>query len=1642
MEIAKGTKRIAGLIILLVIALFSGDAYGIVRHPSDGGGNSFAHPSDNIIGKWGSNASCVAIAPDLVITTCHQGGGVGTTVNIGGGSYKVSEVIETTVDGLGVDFRLAVLAGASLSEYAEIYSGDIDSIANADLVIGGWGKERGEDLLYAGVVCEYIWSGQRSSSLMWCTNICDSLSQIGALKYVVANFTGPDSDLDGPSTAYEGIIAEYDSGGGWFVKSSGKWKLVGLSASVERGGQSRFRRCLAGDNIQPDADRFKAVNVAEVYDWINGHVEDHMPNSAPYLTSPTNYTVTAGNRLSFTLYLDDNEGDSVNVTCTQKPGAAAFEPSSKTFAWVPGIDEDGNYTAGFTASDGRGGETNITISIVVVPGNRAPQMSSVSDKQVDENGTLSFTVSATDPDGDDLTYSKVSGPGGVTVNSSTGQVIWNTDYDDAGDYSITVSVSDGALTDSTVISVTVNNSNRAPVISEVANQVVTAGDTMSVVVSATDPDGDGLTYSKVSGPGGVTVNSNTGQVSWVTGNDDVGSYSITVSASDGELSDSKVFAVTVNGGNRAPVISEVADQVVTAGDTLSVTVSATDADGDGLSYSKVSGPDDVAVNSNTGQVSWVTGNDDVGSYSITVSASDGELSDSTVFAVTVNNGNRAPVISEVADQVVTAGDTMSIIVSATDADGDALTYSKVSGPSGVTVNSSTGQVSWVTGNDDVGSYSITVSASDGELSDSTVFAVTVNNGNQSPQIVVSGNTSIKYSEGLALVISVSDPDGDNVSVNIENLPVGALYSEANSTISWITNKEDIGDYTITVKASDGEVEVTELVKISIIDDPEISENQAPVFVGISPITVDEGELIVFVVQASDPDEDKVSIDVDNLPAGAVFVNNTFTWQTGSSDIGSHSIKFVAFDGELSSEMTVVMEVEDVNYSPVAKVNGNTKVTAGNILSLTIDASDADEDELTYTLDSNTDGIKITGDNIIWNTAKDDSGTHKFTLTVSDGQESVSIPVTITVIAVNQDEESPFIVSTYPDDGSIQIPLNPLITVTIADYGDGVDYESVRIEIDGEDILEGTSITSISEETGQVMYSSKKNKVVRTGNSSRYTYQYQAEDVFDYDYSPEVVVYASDLNGNEMAPYRLSFTTEMFSMAAAVPVDEAKGSSTEIYQCEPAIAVGDNNVVWSVWCEGEAGSRTVKFAPFYNNLGSFDAARNIMGDADMASADIAVGSEGELYFAWQEKTEGNWDIYIAKSSNGISIDTKTAITEEEGDQTSPVIISGKDGALYAAYVSEKKTGKDIYIVKLDSSLNVVSLNTVCASIGDQDNPVLACGIDGDVYIAWEDSHDSKTAVYAASQSGSWQNYLVASNASEPDITADSSGEYLHAAWNANNDIYYCKLALPLNGKGGAPVNVIDDSSNAVQNSPSICHYSDGNKARTIVSWTDSRNAIGNDDNDIYIAAVDKASMTNILATVDTDLSCQSSPAIAAGKSGAPYILFQNISESGQEIQMASATIVEVTLSRKTVTASEGGQVGVPVELVDSVDDVSITVPEYALASDVEMTIAKVSNPPADSQGIRSLFSYDFGPSSTREFRKALTVVIPYPKQLGNTDVSVYWFNPQTGSYSQSGMSGIETISINSELNAIRFNTTHFSQYSVSADFIPWMTSSGK
>jgi hypothetical protein len=443
----------------------------------------------------------------------------------------------------------------------------------------------------------------------------------------------------------------------------------------------------------------------------------------------------------------------------------------------------GTSSATVQASDGSlNNQKSLTITVTAT--NHAPVLAQPNNMTVNEGATADQALSATDSDGNPLTFTLVSGPTYATVSTTSpgtgtaaGNIHLAPGFSDAGTASASVRASDGSLSDTKSLTITVNDVNRAPVLNAIANMTVNEGVTADQTITGSDADGNALTFSKVTGPAFMTVtttNATTGNVHLAPGFSDAGTYSASASASDGTLANNQSFTITVNNVDRAPVMNAIANQTVAEGATADVAVSATDVDGDVITLSAslpafatlTSAPTAGTVNGNV-HIAPNFGDAAGSPYPASVTASSGTpaLTNTKNFTITVTGTNRPPVLVQPTNMVVDEGMTADQTLTASDPDGNPLTFTKVSGPLFLTVTSTTG----TTGNahlapgfSDAGVSSATVRATDpGSLFDQKSFSITVNNVNRAPV----ANAGGPYSGTIGVPVPMSgtgstDPDGD------------------------------------------------------------------------------------------------------------------------------------------------------------------------------------------------------------------------------------------------------------------------------------------------------------------------------------------------------------------------------------------------------------------------------------------------------------------------------------------------------------------------------------------------------------------------------------------------------------------------------------------------------------------------------------------------------------------------------------------------------------------------------------------------------------------------------------------------------------------------------------------------------------------
>ena len=530
-------------------------------------------------------------------------------------------------------------------------------------------------------------------------------------------------------------------------------------------------------------------------------------NTPPTISGTPATSSVAGNAYEFIPQVVDPDGQTLAFTITGKPAWAEFDTVTGRLWGTPAASDVGTSSGiVISVSDGVASASLPGFSIQVTggttpgPTNRPPTITGSPAGAVAVGQAYSFTPSAADPDGQALTFSITNKPSWATFSTSTGRLSGTPAAANVGSTSnIVISVTDGAANASLpAFAISVVAANGAPTISGTPATTVTVGQAYSFTPTASDPNGQALTFSITNKPSWATFSASTGRLSGTPAAANVGSTSnIVISVTDGAANASlPAFAISVVAANGAPTISGTPATTVTVGQAYSFTPTASDPNGQALTFSITNKPSWATFSASTGRLSGTPAAANVGSTSnIVISVTDGAANASLpAFAISVVAANGAPTISGTPATTVTVGQAYSFTPTASDPNGQALTFSITNKPSWATFSASTGRLSGTPAAANVGSTSnIVISVTDGAATTSLpAFTITVNSAVTPgtaeltwtrPTKNEDGSTlsnlagyKVRYGLSASSLTQVVDVVGATVtSASIEGLSTGTWY---------------------------------------------------------------------------------------------------------------------------------------------------------------------------------------------------------------------------------------------------------------------------------------------------------------------------------------------------------------------------------------------------------------------------------------------------------------------------------------------------------------------------------------------------------------------------------------------------------------------------------------------------------------------------------------------------------------------------------------------------------------------------------------------------------------------------------------------------------------------------------------------------
>jgi hypothetical protein len=514
-----------------------------------------------------------------------------------------------------------------------------------------------------------------------------------------------------------------------------------------------------------------------------------------------------------------------------------------------------------------------------------------------EDSALAVTLTGSDPNGDPLTFSVTVAPAHGALSGTAPNLTYTPAANYNGADSFQFVVNDGKVNSTAAtVSITVTPVNDAPTAN--AQSVSATEDTpKAIILSGSDVEGALLSYSVLTQPSFGSLSGTAPNLTYTPALNYSGGDSFTFMVNDGSLNSAPaIVSITVAAVNDAPVAS--AQALETAEDTpVAITLSGSDIEGSPLSFSVTSSPLHGALAGAAPNLTYTPAGNFNGGDSFAFVANDGAVN-SAPATVTLNviAVNDAPVAQD--QSVVTQQDIpVSITLSGSDVDGDALTFSVQSAPLHGVISGTAPDLVYTPETGYTGDDSFTFAASDGQVSSLPgTVSITVTRTNHQP---AANGQSVATAEDTALAITLtgSDPDNDPLTYTVTAAPAYGALSGTSPNLTYTPSANYNGSDSIQFVVNDGLVDsIAATVVITII-----AVNDAPV-ANAQSVSVDQGASVTITLTGSDVDGDALTYSVLNGPANGALSGTapslTYTPNAGFS--GSDSFTFVAFDGQLGS----------------------------------------------------------------------------------------------------------------------------------------------------------------------------------------------------------------------------------------------------------------------------------------------------------------------------------------------------------------------------------------------------------------------------------------------------------------------------------------------------------------------------------------------------------------------------------------------------------------------------------------------------------------------------------------------------------------------------------------------------------------------
>lgn len=727
------------------------------------------------------------------------------------------------------------------------------------------------------------------------------------------------------------------------------------------------------------------------------------PGNLPPVATSGSLSVLEDTATPINLAGTDPEGAPLNYTVVTPPLHGKLSGTAPRLTYTPELNFNGKDSLSFTVNDNTAWSQPALISINVTPVNDLPIVLE-RGVSVTEGSWNKVSLVAADLDGDPLEYVVTSYPTRGVISGTIPALNYTSTPGFSGTEYLKYTVTDGKSAPIPgIVTIRVVHVNNPP--TPTAQTVTLNEDTpKAITLTAVDLDGDPITFSVGVGPTKGVLTGTAPNLLYTpsTNYNGTDAFTFLVKDSVGATAEGAV-TLKVSAVNDAPVALG-GKATVLAGQSVAITLSASDIDRDSLAYSIPRPPVNGTLSGTGASRTYTSKSTTAGTDSFDFSVSDGKGGTATAtVSITIQGSsvpNRAP-LSNPLSLVVREDSSTALTLTGSDPEGSKLTFVITRPPSNGTLSGTLPNLQYTPTANFNGSDSMEFTVSDGSLTSAPATIVILVTPENDVPVAQAATITVLEDRTVDFKLSGLDADNDALTYQVVGQPTHGTLSGTPPDLHYTPAPDFNGSDAVTFKVSDAtttSAEATIQITVNPEEDLPLARN--------ATINLREDSFFPLRLAGQDADGDPLSFEIVTPPAhGTLSGAAPDLVYTPTADFaGQDSVSFVVSDGKgRSNPATVTINVTAENDAPIAR---STSLTTGmgSPVGIPCAAEDIDGDALTYKITQAPRFGTLSGTipNLSYTPNPGFAGTEAITFVANDGRvDSAPATVTITISSANR-----------------------------------------------------------------------------------------------------------------------------------------------------------------------------------------------------------------------------------------------------------------------------------------------------------------------------------------------------------------------------------------------------------------------------------------------------------------------------------------------------------------------------------------------------------------------------------------------------------------------------------------------------------------